>query len=391
MKKILLAPILLLALLAGGAVRIVQDQCGPFTDVSPAICPYVLEMYYLGITAGTSPTTYSPDATVTRGQAAVFVSKGVNQAIVRSSRRAALGQWWTTTPAYNSGLGFTPIDEYVAQPCSDGADVWVPSEVSGVTRVRASDGKVLGTWTPGAENVLCAMGKVFFTRIPNSELYMIDPTGPPGPATLLTDQLGKGPRALAFDGGRIWTANPVGSCACDPYPPGSVSIVTPGSWSVETIELGSTYPLGILFDGTNIWATAGASLLRFDSTGAITQTVPIGAAAGIPVYDGANIWVPTESSSVVVVRASSGEVLSTLTGNGLANATSASFDGQRVLVISLNGPAGGGAISLWDAQSLTPIGNVTIEGFGGTGAASDGIQFWLAVSDFQATGGLGRF
>jgi hypothetical protein len=86
------------AALAGAATGIVQDQCGPFTDASPAICPYVLEMYVLGITAGTSPTTYSPDATVTRGQAAVLVSKGVNQAIARSSLRAALGQWWTTTP-----------------------------------------------------------------------------------------------------------------------------------------------------------------------------------------------------------------------------------------------------------------------------------------------------
>ncbi|HEY4230419.1 MAG TPA: S-layer homology domain-containing protein, partial [Thermoanaerobaculia bacterium] len=65
-----LASVALAALLAGGAVRVVQDQCGPFTDVTPGFCPYVLELYYLGITAGTSATTFSPDDPLTRGQGA---------------------------------------------------------------------------------------------------------------------------------------------------------------------------------------------------------------------------------------------------------------------------------------------------------------------------------
>src|SRR5262249_16243435 len=98
-RSLLLGFSALAALAAGGATRVALDQSGPFADVSPAMCPYVLEMYYLGITVGTSPTTYSPDNAVTRGQAAVFVSKGVNQAISRSSRRAALGQWWTSQGA----------------------------------------------------------------------------------------------------------------------------------------------------------------------------------------------------------------------------------------------------------------------------------------------------
>src|ERR1700730_15109566 len=89
-RAILALAIGLFALAAGGATRIVQDQCGPFTDGSSVFCPYVLEMYYLGITAGTSPTTFSPDSPMTRGQAAVFVSKGLDQALARSSRRAAL-------------------------------------------------------------------------------------------------------------------------------------------------------------------------------------------------------------------------------------------------------------------------------------------------------------
>ena len=109
MKKILLLPVVVAALLAGGATRIVQDQCGPFTDVTPGFCPYILEIYYLGITVGTSATTFSPDDPLTRGQGAVFIAKGINQTLARSSRRAALGQWWTpSTFPWITGLATTP-------------------------------------------------------------------------------------------------------------------------------------------------------------------------------------------------------------------------------------------------------------------------------------------
>src|SRR6202521_5548700 len=116
----------ILALAAGGGMRIVQDTCGPFTDVTPGFCPYVLELYYLGITVGTSATTFSPDDPLTRGQAAVFVSKGLNQTLARSSRRAALGQWWQ--PSYFmwlQGLAITPLPDPLGPLVCDGSDVWV--------------------------------------------------------------------------------------------------------------------------------------------------------------------------------------------------------------------------------------------------------------------------
>src|SRR5262245_56119378 len=191
MKKIALVPVMFAAALAGAATGVVQDLCGPFTDVSPALCPYVLEMYYLGITAGTSPTTYSPDATMTRGQAAVFVSKGVNQAIARSSRRAALGQWWTTQNA--NGLARTAVGSYPGAVKSDGSDVWVADYKDGtVSRVRGSDGRLLETWTGAgqAKDVLVAMGRVFV--LDNSGvLSMIDPSQPPGDVTPIASGLGK--------------------------------------------------------------------------------------------------------------------------------------------------------------------------------------------------------
>src|SRR6202521_1775378 len=132
----------ILALAAGGGMRIVQDTCGPFTDVTPGFCPYVLELYYLGITVGTSATTFSPDDPLTRGQAAVFVSKGLNQSLARSSRRAALGQWWT--PQHSQSLWGTTVGGAPFSCVSDGADIWVANLGNdNISRVRASDGTLL--------------------------------------------------------------------------------------------------------------------------------------------------------------------------------------------------------------------------------------------------------
>lgn len=49
----------------------------PFTDVSATSYAYepVGCLYHLGITTGTSPTTFSPDAIVTRAQMAAFMAR----------------------------------------------------------------------------------------------------------------------------------------------------------------------------------------------------------------------------------------------------------------------------------------------------------------------------
>ena len=63
-----------IAALLGGAGSALLGVCGPFTDVSDAaFCPFVLEIFTLGITTGTSPTTYDPTSSVTRLQMAAFL------------------------------------------------------------------------------------------------------------------------------------------------------------------------------------------------------------------------------------------------------------------------------------------------------------------------------
>jgi hypothetical protein len=385
-RKIGLTAVALAALLAGGAVRIVQDQCGPFADVSPAFCPYILELYYLGITAGTSATTFSPDDPLTRGQGAVFVAKGLNQALARSSRRAALGQWWTTT-TFASGLGLTNLGDQPFLNVSDGVDVWVGNQ-SSISRVRASDGRLLETWT-GAVNafgIVSAMGRIFVARqTATGDLSMIDPATPPGDVVSVATDLGPLVAGLAFDGSRFWVAH-IG---------GSISIVTPAPttpWPVTHVTTGFLSPEGILFDGSHIWVTdssnqepAPGRLLQLDSDGNIVLAITVGDGPRFPAFDGANIWVPNAfSTSVSVVQASTGSVVATLTGNGLVAPWAAAFDGTRILVTDISPTPG---IAIWRAADLAPMGFVPTPSFA-FGVCSDGINSWISLT---GTWQLARF
>jgi len=373
MKRLFFVFAAFAAVLAGGATRIVQDQCGPFTDVSPAFCPFVLETYYLGITAGTSPTTFSPDNPMTRGQAAVFVSKAIDQTLARSSRRAALGQWWRA-------LGFPALPQTAVgnQPrrlAADGADLWVVNNGDAtVSRVRASDGRLLETWSgiPGGVEPLVALGRILVIGEPVASqvgLYMIDPSQTPGDATLVatSDASAGSPRGIAFDGGRIWTANGA-----------SISSFIPSQtppWSETTISTGISLAVDVLYDGSSMWVSdANQGLLRLDASGAVIQTVPLGAQARSPVFDGANIWVPTvQPASVVVVRASTGNIVATLSGHALSSPSQAAFDGERILVID----PGSLTLPQWKAADLSSLGFLAFFAPPPGGVCSDGTRFWI--------------
>lgn len=386
-RRILVSAVLALSVLGSGASSgLFQDVCGPFTDVSAGLCPFVLEMHFLGITAGTSPTTFSPDSSLTRGQASVFVSKSFDQAIARSSRRAALGQWWETSPHYDLGLGLSPVGLEPALPIADGQDIWVPSTGSGtVSRIRASDGRLLETWSgvPSAYAAVAAMGRIFVTSasVNGEALYMIDPSLQAGAAVAVVPHVGDLSYGITFDGGRIWVAN------ANPNT-GSVAIVTPGAtlpWTVTNVSAGFSVPTGILFDGRNIWVTDPGhnALDRLDSEGGILQQVTVGSIPQFPVFDGSNIWVPNYGdSSVTVVRAADGAIISTLTGNGVSFPWAASFDGTRVIVTNVGS---GYSVSLWKAADLSPIGS-RVFGLRPWGVCSDGLNFWIAFRDSDRVG-----
>jgi hypothetical protein len=386
----LIISMLLLITLVSTRLRADTGSCGgvsvtvPFTDVMGSIffCS-IAEAYFSALTNGTDPTHYSPSANVTRDQMAAFITRTLDQGLVRGSKRAALGQFWTTQTS--GGLGITDVGTNPAFIKSDGRDVWVANNGNDtVSRVKGSDGNLIDTWT-GATNAnatLVARGKIFVVgkSTPHGSLYSIDPQQPAGPVTLVTSDLGNLPANLAYDGQHIWTANA-----------GGVSIVQLSPVSVTTVGAGLGSPFGILFDGTNIWVTdfGDNTLKRLDSNGAVTLTTNVGATPRQPVFDGTNIWVPSAgSNSVTVVRAVggfAGTVLATLSGNGLNGPTTGAFDGARILVTNFEGDR----VSLWNASDFSPIDNIaTGSGSEPWGACSDGVNFWIAL---LGTGKLARF
>ncbi|HET7451959.1 MAG TPA: S-layer homology domain-containing protein [Thermoanaerobaculia bacterium] len=384
-----------LVLFIGAAFRVLADCSAfglPFNDLgSTTFCAEIAEAYFSGLTNGTTPTTYAPSNNVTRQQMAAFVTRTLDQSLLRGSRRAALNQWWTSTPHYDqASLGLATVGSGPKLLASDGADLWVANFTDKtVSRIRASDGKSLGTWTGanGAFGVLVAMGKVFVAGA-GGTLYMIDPTQAPGAVTNVATLVSV-PVGIAFDGNNIWTSNEGA--------PGSVSIVSPGSttpWSVNSVSTGFGTLVGIVFDGTHIWVTdqggTPGKLIKLDSGGAILQQVTMGNGPSYPAFDGHNIWVPNQGdNSLMVVRASDGSILKTFSAgngnqNGLNNPNQADFDGQRILVTNQNG-----GLSLFKATDLSIIGNPATPGVTiPFGVCSDGTNFWVSFSSSSA---IGRF
>ena len=387
------------ALVAGGLGSLV-GACGPFTDFTDAgFCPYVLEIFTLGITTGTTPTTYDPSSPVTRLQMAAFLSRTVDSAVRRGGQRAALRQFWKPSGTHWAAMALTTVGSVsnlkTQLPASDGSDIWVPNSYPdhSVARVRASDGALVETWTGAtlACGAIAALGRVLVTGsmgYTGGNLYMIDPREPPGSVSLVSSDLGQDPCAIAFDGQRFWTANYSYQLN---WGEGSISIITPTPavpWDVSTVTAFS-WPTGIVYDGANVWvADLEHGLSKLDGNGAILQSVTIHQPE-FPTFDGTNLWVPAYGSDpeqcVKVIRASSGAVLATLTGNGLDWPMSAAFDGERILVTSMPG----NRVSLWKAADLTPIGNFYTGDFTWpVGACSDGVNFWIALT---SKGALLRF
>jgi len=338
-----------------------------------AFCPFVLEIFYLGITTGTTATTYDPASPVSRLQMAAFLSRTVDRVLGRGSRRAAVQKFWV--PRNDLALGLTTLPAQPYYVSSDGKDLWVSNTFdNSVTRVRGSDGRALETWTGAtlAFQGLSVMGRILVAgQTTPGRLYRIDPAQAAGAVTTVASNLGDNSQGITFDGARVWMANAAMS----------VSIVTPGAsipWTVTTVPMASSAN-GAVFDGASVWISSysGGTLLKLDSAGSVLQTVTVGVQPFGLLFDGTNLWVVNRGDSTVsVVRAATGVVLATLTGNGLASPQGVAFDGERILVADEFD-----AVSLWKAASFEALGTFpTGTASAPNGACSDGTDFWIALA-----------
>jgi hypothetical protein len=196
--------------------------------------------------------------------------------------------------------------------------------------------------------------------------------------TVVENNLGAVPRSITYDGLNLWTAN-------EGTGPGLGSITR---YNIVTdtetnFTVGFNQPNGIVFDGTHLWVVdqGDDALYRVNpANGTILETLDmgfIGSISAIPVFDGANIWVPVENGLKVVSTSTPARLLATLTGNGLGSNRAVAFDGERIMVTNSTG----NSLSLWKASSLTPLGNLNLgAGMEPYGVCSDGLHFWIVVN-----------
>jgi hypothetical protein len=393
-RALLLITTVVLIIVISTRLKAETGTCGgasvtlPFMDVASSnifFCS-IAAAYFSGLTNGTSPTSYSPSANVTREQMAAFVSRTLNQSITRSRRRAALGQWWKAQGGVVAGGG-GDCPSGVNDVVCDGTDLWVASPIR-VSRFRPSDCSLIAFYTMSA-NTLVSAGTLMYVGWADTLKYFFQNsfyTVASGFSGNLT--------CLAFDGRYVWTGSDAGVI-------GKVQMGELGPGSVTTVQSGFGSLSGMLFDGNYLWVVDNTEQLMFrlDANGNGTGTVVVGEGAGKPVFDGINIWVPNrDDSTITVVRAkdASGDpvtpfVLATLTGNGLNGPTAAAFDGERIAVTNFFDVT----ISFWNAADLTQLGNSP---FSFNAApyypfriCSDGLSFWVGAIDNSSDGLLQRF
>src|SRR5664280_1893628 len=132
------------------------------------------------------------------------------------------------------------------------------------------------------------------------------------------------------------TMFPSGAIAASPETPNPLQVAILRWYPANTAGLQfavGTSPIGVAFDGANIWvANSGSSTVTKlqANTGAVVGTFQVGAGPVGVAFDGANIWVANfDDSTVTKLRASTGAVLGTFRA------------GRILLGSSLTGPTFG--------------------------------------------------
>ena len=290
-----------------------------------------------------------------------------------------MDQFWTSQNS--SVLGLTTVGTTPNYLRSDGTDVWVSNSPRTISRVRASDGKLLETWTGAAAAREQLVGDGENLR---GGIWQPRPALPDRSLTAGRtrddgrEHAGCVPFGIGFDGGRIWTANngrvrfdrdarrddPVDGHdrhrGLDNPSGSSTTAATSGSRTkrgdaAQARRRGSDPP-----DGHPWRGSAVSGLRRLEHLGSRR-----GHAEG------------------AVVRASTGALLATLTGNGIAS-----------LRGGVRRPADPGRDSrqrrfALEGGRLEPIGAFPLgAGVDARGACSDGVNFWIA---FHTPGQIARF
>lgn len=212
----------------------------------------------------------------------------------------------------------------------DGANVWLTNGGSlsnrgpnTVTKLRATDGTILGTFAVGTLPVAAAFDgtSVWVANyVSNNVTKLRAEDG----EVVGTVAVGTSPSAMAFDGENIWVTNTSSDSVTE--------IRTNDSLVVGTFPVGSG-PYGIVFDGSNIWVANGGgnTVTKLNaSDGATLGEFPVGNGPGGITFDGSCIWVALYDDNTVTEMQADGAILGTFAVG--IQPWAMSFDGLNVWV-----------------------------------------------------------
>jgi hypothetical protein len=280
--------------------------------------------------------------------------------------RVATLQWYSVN---ETGLRYTIPDGNAVLIAFDGAHMWVVSGLqlfSSITKLRASDGANLGTFTAGTERPLAIAFDGANMWVSNGEDNSVRKIRTSDGAMVGSVSIAFSPRGIAFDGANMWFTHNANSVTKVRANDGA----TLGVFSAGSATSG---PSGIAFDGANIWVTNSGNntvtKLRA-SDGATLGTFSVGGRPTKIAFDGANIWILSDlSHTVTKLRASDGANLGAFVIPGGLHYDIA-FDGAHIWVLA------NGSVTKLRASDGATLGTFSVPEAGGD-IAFDGANIWV--------------
>ncbi len=225
----------------------------------------------------------------------------------------------------------------------DGTYLWSANGINGtVSRIRASDGVLIGTYTIGAQ----------------------------------VDQ-------ITFDGNYIWVDTV----------DGNVNRFSVQSFTepliIDSVASGlAANANDIAFDGTAVWATYNGvvnNLVKINaSTLAVEGTYTAGTDPTMMAFDGANIWViNTTSNNISKIEVDTETVTNNIYNFGALKPTTIIYD-STYLWVGVEQPAGGNdSVFKIDPFDMTLIGSysISLNPVSVRGVTFDGINVWVSYED----------
>ena len=247
----------------------------------------------------------------------------------------------------------------------DGANIWVVNSLSGtLSKFRPSDGALLATVSVGevAQRMAYDGTNLWLVNYNIGGILKVRPSD----GYILTATSIKGATGIAFDGGTMWVN---GNGVIDQLRVSDMAIlksvsvpcnvlelfyeginvwgVCPASNQVLKFPINSTtpqlqtvgsYPVGLTFDGANIWVANEFSGTVTKLNGlnmAVLGTYTVGSYPESVEFDGANIWVANEGSSTLTkLRASDGANLGSVSTP--SSPVHLAFDGAHIWATQYN-------------------------------------------------------